>query len=261
MESLHERLLQNYGRFLEEDLQADSDRRQRLADRSATRSDDEEEVSVNPNPFYDKEAPNLPHWKRTVFALLDAEDKPLRDRLAIFHTMAKAYSNAVASHSPTAFLNYVLHITTQEAADALGHSRIVPPHTLRRLKQVASLWYNALLQGYERCQLVGFQDRDPWTIWEGMQTTVPVPELWRSMVLQYCAYEAQYNHIYGCFLIKDMYAHRTAIGSDGTAIPGSSARASLFVQQTYDFSRQHDETCCLGYSGNPLFQRRYIRCQ
>ena len=256
---MQEALLRNYSRFIKEDLEEVERRRRHRSD-----SDEEEEPHSNPNMFHTKDVLSLPRWRKTVAALLDAEDKSLRDRLNIFHTMAQAYTATVSAASSTnpspirsAFINYILYTFSSEAVAAMKRGREIPEQVLKRLKTIARLWFHALLQGYETCQLVGFHDEvDPWVAWEKMQASVPVPELWSTLVLQYVAYEAQHNYMYGCFYVDDMHYRLTALKNDGEGASGSMA-GSDFVKQTYNFRKLHDEYSCVAHPANPLFQRRF----
>lgn len=273
---LQEKLLRNYIRLITEDLEEAGHRRRRRSD-----SDGEEEVPrSNSNLFHTKEILHLPRWRKAVAALLDAEDKSLRERLTIFHTMAQAYTATLSASSTSylntspirsAFINYLLYTFSLEAIAATKRGREIPEQVSKRLKTIARLWFHALLQGYETCQLVGFHDEvEPWLVWQKMQTSVPVPELWSTLVLQYVAYEAQHNYLYGCFYVDDMHYRLTAIqayeenekGSETEAAeepkgePGSSAKSD-FVKQTYNFKTLHDEYSCVAHPSNPLFQRRF----
>jgi hypothetical protein len=268
MSDLHEKLLQNYSRFLMEDIEEEERWRSRHRPSGDDTDTKEEEADSHPNPFHNKEIWSLSRWRRTVTALLDAEDKPLRERIDIFHTMSKAYTAVLSSlttsapnTSPirSAFINYLLHAFTQEALDNTRRGRPIPEKVTQRLKTIARLWFHALLQGFETCQLVGFHEKEPWAVWEKMQMTMPIPELWTTMVLQYYAYEVQYNYIYGSFLIEDMHFHRTSLKTeDGEGTKGSAAESD-FIKQTYGFRAAHDEALCFVYPGNPLFQRRVWR--
>ncbi len=91
---MQEALLRNYSRFITEDLEEVERRRRHRSD-----SDEEEEPRSNPNLFHTKDVLSLPRWRKTVAALLDAEEKPLRNRLDIFHTMAQAYTATVSAAS------------------------------------------------------------------------------------------------------------------------------------------------------------------
>lgn len=273
MDGLHQRLLRNYSRFLETDLDEDEERQAQLERRKQEQEQQEEQEEENLNPFHNEGIPVLSWWRRTVTALLDADEKPLRDRLDIFHTMSKAYTAALSTcttltssaRGSGSLINYALHTFTQEAASAVRKNRSIPRSTLKRLKTIARLWFHALLQGFETCQLIGFHEKEPWAIWEKMQALVPVPELWSTLVLQYVVYEAQHNYIYGCFYIDDMHYRLTAIAAskkneEGDAgakgEPGSIAKSD-FVKQTYNFRRSHDENGCVAHAGNLLFQRRF----
>jgi hypothetical protein len=268
---IQEKLLQNYSRLLEEDIH-EMEEQERRRSRHRPSGDDtdteEEEPDSHPNPFYGRNVPKLRQWRRAITSLLDAEDKPLRERLDIFHTMSKAYTAIFSNRTSfslnippigSAFINYVLHTFTLEASYLARQGRTIPEALQKRLQTIARLWFHALLQGFETCQLVGFHEKEPWAVWEKMQTALPVPELWSTLVLQYVAYEAQYNYLYGCFYIKDMHFHLTALKSeDGEGTKGSEAE-STFIKQTYAFCAAHDEAHCFVYPGNPLFQRRFWR--